>query len=317
MTRGLVLALGSVLVTTATAAASRGSAAGLGALPWQRRRHACLDRTAMKRYRAGQARSRCSLVCVLAVVAVLAVVLAGTGPAGASRVQAAGTSLPVAGATLHGPFDGATCPQGAAQGANCWALDATGTVRGLGMVVQSGVLVIDAPDTACATFQSTPLLTVAGKGTIELSTQTPAGGCIDESAATGAVDSTEELTVTGGTGAYAGASGNGTVKITGKVLVSQTDTLTVTIVAPSANFDLTPPAINGASGKTVRAPKGKTRVRVRYAVTAKDAVDGTVQATCKPASESFFKIGRTRVSCTATDSSANTSTARFIVTVKR
>jgi hypothetical protein len=272
----------------------------------------------MRRYRAGRARSRCSLVGVLAVAFLSVVVLAGAGPAGAGGMRAAATTtLQLAGANLRGPFPLADCPQGASQGARCWALAATGTVRGLGAVSQSGVLVINAPDTACATFQSTPVLTVAGKGTIDLSTSTPAGGCIDESAASGAVAATQALTVTGGTGAYAGASGSGTVKITGNVLVSQTDTLNATIVAPSANFDLTPPAINVASGKTVRAPKGKNRVRVHYTVTANDAVDGTVHATCKPVSGSYFRIGRTRVTCIATDSSANIALARFTVTVKR
>jgi hypothetical protein len=74
---------------------------------------------------------------------------------------------------------------------------------------------------------------------------------------------------------------------------------------------------SGASAKIVRAPKGKTRVRIHYAVSATDAVDGPVTATCKPASGSNFRIGHTLVTCSATDSSGNTGTARFTVTVRR
>lgn len=259
---------------------------------------------------------RCRLVCLSLLIPVLGVVLAGAHPAGAGRLHAVGTRLPVAGAGLRGPFPAASCPQGAAQSARCFALAATGAVPGLGTAKQSGVLEIDAPDTACATFQSEPVLTVAGKGTIELSTHTPAGKCINESAANGQVDGTEQLIVTGGTGDYAGASGSGTFKVTAHVFGNQLDTIKATIVARSANFDLTPPVISGASAKLVRLPKGHSRVRIRYSVKAQDAVDGPVHTVCKPASGSLFKIGRTRVTCTATDTSANMSTARFTVTVK-
>jgi hypothetical protein len=59
------------------------------------------------------------------------------------------------------------------------------------------------------------------------------------------------------------------------------------------------------------------RARVTYAVHASDAVDGTVPVSCRPRSGSRFRIGRTVVRCSATDSSGNTATARFTVRVKR
>jgi HYR domain len=59
------------------------------------------------------------------------------------------------------------------------------------------------------------------------------------------------------------------------------------------------------------------RVRVRYAVMAKDAKDGLVRANCTPRSGSFFRRGRTTVRCSAADSSGNTTKATFVVTVKR
>ena len=67
---------------------------------------------------------------------------------------------------------------------------------------------------------------------------------------------------------------------------------------------------------TVTAPRGKKRVRVRFFVFATDAVDGTVPVACTPRSGSLFKLGRTKVSCSATDSSANTRQARFVITVR-
>jgi hypothetical protein len=45
----------------------------------------------------------------------------------------------------------------------------------------------------------------------------------------------------------------------------------------------------------VRAPKRAKRVRVRYSVTAQDAVDGSLPAVCTPRSGTFFRVGRTKV----------------------
>ena len=65
----------------------------------------------------------------------------------------------------------------------------------------------------------------------------------------------------------------------------------------------------------------KTRLaagaRVRYSVSATDATDGTLPAVCLPKSGSVFPVGRTTVTCTPVDSSGNTATARFVITVKR
>ena len=85
---------------------------------------------------------------------------------------------------------------------------------------------------------------------------------------------------------------------------------------PGREFDLAGPALSGATARTVRAPKGATRVRVRYSVTAQDAVDGAVAAACKPRSGTFFRVGRTKVTCSATDSSGNTSSAAFTIRVR-
>jgi len=89
------------------------------------------------------------------------------------------------------------------------------------------------------------------------------------------------------------------------------------ITVPGADFDVRAPKITGAASKTVTAPKGTKTVRVRYAVKAIDAVDGAVATECRPRSSSTFKLGRTKVTCSATDSSGNTAKAQFTITVKR
>jgi energy-coupling factor transporter ATP-binding protein EcfA2 len=61
------------------------------------------------------------------------------------------------------------------------------------------------------------------------------------------------------------------------------------------------------------SPYGKT---VQYTVLATDLVDDTVPVTCTPASGSFFKLGTTTVTCSATDSAGNTAKGGFTVTVE-
>ena len=58
-----------------------------------------------------------------------------------------------------------------------------------------------------------------------------------------------------------------------------------------------------------------TSSSVTFAPTATDAVDPAPTVACVPASGSAFPLGDTPVLCTATDSSTNTDTCSFIVTV--
>ena len=76
-------------------------------------------------------------------------------------------------------------------------------------------------------------------------------------------------------------------------------------------------SLTGTRNRTVRAPRGSKRARVAYSVTAHDDVDGAVPVTCSPRSGSWFRIGRTVVRCSVTDTSANEAMATFAVTVKR
>jgi hypothetical protein len=126
----------------------------------------------------------------------------------------------------------------------------------------------------------------------------------------------QDFTITGGTGSYEGASGSGTVErsLSGGTGI---ETWNATLDVPGLEFDLTPPTLS-VSDKVVRAPKHAKRVRVKYKVTASDNVDTEVHASCEPASGSRFKVGRsTTVTCSVTDTSANSATAAFRVTVKR
>jgi HYR domain len=61
------------------------------------------------------------------------------------------------------------------------------------------------------------------------------------------------------------------------------------------------------------SPDGKM---VTYSASATDRVDGQVRVDCLPASGSFFKLGATTVTCSATDKAGNTAKGSFKVTVE-
>ena len=126
----------------------------------------------------------------------------------------------------------------------------------------------------------------------------------------------QDFTITGGTGAFSGASGSGKIEraLGGGV---GSETWIGTLVVSGFEFDLTPPKFVGAAAKTLRAAKGAKTARATYKVTATDDVDGSVPASCLPKSGSRFKVGRTTVRCEATDSSGNTAKAAFAITVRR
>ena len=85
---------------------------------------------------------------------------------------------------------------------------------------------------------------------------------------------------------------------------------------PGFEFDTTPPTLTGAMNKTVRARKRAKIARVTFRVTAQDDRDGARPVSCVPRSASRFRIGKTRVQCSAVDTSGNSATARFTVTVR-
>jgi HYR domain len=242
----------------------------------------------------------------------------------ASSIALAAVLAPSSGATLAGSLalsasfafkwgQPATCPAGVDPSvSSCLPQTAQTLVRGLGAVSVSNLAVITEKPvgSGCWLWSVTGTLSVAGKGDISFAAIDP--GCQQQS--------TANLTyaITAGTGRYAGASGSGTFGIPAFVEATLTglQAWTGTLDVSGLEFDTVPPVLRGAVGKTVRTKNRKGAV-VRYAVTAKDAVDGSVAAICKPRSGSRFKVGKTIVKCTAADTSGNVATAAFKVTVKR
>jgi HYR domain len=256
-------------------------------------------------------------VSAIAAAATLLLATAVTSPVGASP-QAVGT-LDLA-ARLLLASDLGECPAAAAN--TCASRRQAGSFPGLGQVASSYTWLADVGSPSCATgfgkaLAHTLRLVVASKGEIEVAFA-PGAQCIDQEAVR---SQTQSFTITGGTGAYAGASGAGTIT---QVLESQTATGRAgtatwagTLSVPGLDFDVTPPVLTGAANKTVKAKKGAKRARVTFRVTAQDDRDGSVPVKCFPQSGFRFSLGRTRVTCSAVDTSANAASAAFTVTVKK
>ena len=215
-------------------------------------------------------------------------------------------------ATLPTLSPGVACPPQAPPAAGCRARTGTGRIRGLGNVSSSYTwfyAVGDCPSPLVKPFATTGQIVVANKGEIDFALAE--GACVQEEPVR---NEPQQFTITGGTGIYQGASGRGTVgRSLGGGLGSES--WAGTLIVPGLDFDVTPPRIAGAVRKTVQASAGAKRVRVTYRVTARDAVDGVVAVRCTPRSRSLFKRGRTAVRCRSTDKSANSASARFVITV--
>jgi hypothetical protein len=209
------------------------------------------------------------------------------------------------------------CPSGAPiDAAECRARTGEAPIPGLAVVSESYTWSYEIGPPTCPANLGKPLATngrlvVAGKGEVHFALAEGVN-CVDVEPLR---NEPQDFTITGGMGLYAGASGTGTVErsLGGGV---GTERWTGTLVAPEVEFDVTPPTLIGAKPKTVRAPKGAKRVRVTYAVSARDDVDGAVPVSCSPRSGTRFQIGRSVVTCSATDASANVRTAKFTITVK-
>lgn len=240
----------------------------------------------------------------------------------ASEPQAAAGSLGFQ-VTLRqaGPFT-LPCPGGvpdlsAPPETACVPFTGAGSIRGLGSVSVTYTALLEWGPPACPANVARPLantgsLTVAGKGEIFFAFAAGA------QCAAAWQSEPQEFTITGGTGPFAGASGRGK-RARGSSVPGRpgTDVWAGTLEVQGLAFDLTPPELHGVGSTTVRARNGAKSARVTFEVTATDGVDGAVPVSCRPRSGSRFGMGRTTVRCTATDSSANTATRAFTVTVKR
>ena len=214
------------------------------------------------------------------------------------------------------------CPPGASA-TGCAARTSTGPLAGLGQVTGTYTFLANVGP-PCENGWGKALaypgrFAIASKGDISFALAEGAE-CVNEVVDFAVRAQTQTFTVTGGTGIYAGASGTGTVtRSLGSTATGAagTETWTGTLTVPGLEFDLTQPTIAGAANKIVRAKRGGESARVAFRVTAQDDRDGALPVKCTPSSGSRFKIGRTRVTCSATDRSANTANASFTVTVRR
>jgi HYR domain-containing protein len=273
-------------------------------------------------------------VAVFSGIVALAVILAT--PASASRLAkrtagrgvaqtraSAGDTLQIRNALFFTQPTSSSCPSGSPSTDVCFSNSGTAKIPGLGVVTEMYPIISAYDNLPCIPFSIGPVtFTVAGKqGTLDASVEFPAA-CNVPPGTKGT------LTITGGSGIFTNASGNGTLKPVpvdnsddsfideDDIIDSLPDHLTLSLTAPNTTFDLAPPVISGAHSKTVRVPKTAKFARVKFKVTAQDAADGPVPVTCTPKSGSHFKIGHTKVKCSATDSSANKATAKFTITVK-
>lgn len=265
-------------------------------------------------------RSMLSVVRLSVTLATLAVGLLLISSAAAPAALSTQGSLPLH-ARFVGTFDNEpVCPSGWPSDAECSPVKGHGAVRGLGSTSLSFTWILVFPngvDDPCRLVSAPDaVFAVAGKGEIRLSATNPS--C--QTWASGVPNGSMDFTVTGGSGIYTGATGGGMMTFT----LNQNETpwhalseWNGTLAVPGLDFDTTPPTINGAGNKVVAVGKHARGARVRYAVTASDAADGAVSVACRPRSGSFFRVGKRRVRCSATDSSANSASKRFTVVVRR
>src|SRR3954463_13959448 len=262
----------------------------------------------------------------LFMAAVTAALLAGVAYAG-SDVGTATSSAALAAGALHlqGALqlisDPITCPPEAPPGvAECRARTGKGLLRGLGRATEIYTWYYRLGPPTCPADLGKPLATtgrlvVEGKGEIRFALADGAE-CAGQDPIELIMRVPQSFTVTGGTGPYAGASGSGALERNIQ-FGRRNETWTGMLAVPGLEFDVTPPTLTSARSKTVRASRRAKSARVTYKVTASDAVDGQVRVGCKPRSGARFPIGRTFVTCEATDSSGNAAGARFTVRVKR
>lgn len=92
-------------------------------------------------------------------------------------------------------------------------------------------------------------------------------------------------------------------------------TTTVVVTGVPAGVDTTPPVIDNAPDLTIEATSAAGAVVAYVAPATHDDRDGDGIATCTPAAGTIFPLGRTTVTCSATDRAGNSASRTFNVTV--
>ena len=213
-----------------------------------------------------QTEKRSDMNTRIAALAALAVAVVVAPAAGASQAAGSAAALAVdaafASAYQFGPF----CPPGTAPGIECVRFVGTADVPGLGKATSTYVKTFDPvcpPDLPVLGFRNA-VIDVAGKGSIQLSF----GGTHCGPPAP-AVTGPLALTVTGGSGIYAGATGS--IRFSSSVHAprgrcgvnlcgSASDAWSGSLTVPGLDFDLTPPTLRERSHARY-APPGRPSAR--------------------------------------------------------
>src|SRR5215471_373178 len=142
------------------------------------------------------------------------------------------------------------CPPGTPSPNECFRYQGEGVVSGLGATTLRFTLVTKTPSPGCEVWSTPDLtLTVVNRGRIDLVASDPT--CQRDDSPSGSMG----FTVTGGSGIYAGARGDGTlatnqIEGTTKARFVWEGTITV----PGVRFDTTSPTLAGLTNRTVKAP---------------------------------------------------------------
>lgn len=192
---------------------------------------------------------------------------------------------------------------------------ASGAVLGLGQHTVTCTATDTAGNTGTASFTVKVLDTTAPAITVPTSLTaeaTSASGAIVnyQASATDLVDGATDVVCTPANGStFALGSTEVTCDTTDAAGNKASRTFTVAVL------DRTAPTVDALGDLTLKASSAAGAVAT-YTATASDIVDGTIAATCAPASGNTFAVGVTTVSCTARDAAGNISApATFKVTV--
>ena len=128
--------------------------------------------------------------------------------------------------------------------------------------------------------------------------------------ATDAVDGSRPVTCTPASGSTF-AIGTTTVTCSASDLSGHSASTTFTVSVA----DHTAPVVTVPSDVTINATSPAGAVH-SFTATATDNVNGSLPASCTPASGSTFPFGATTVTCTSKDTAGNTGSASFVVTVQ-
>jgi hypothetical protein len=166
---------------------------------------------------------------------------------------------------------------------------------------------------ASIVVQDTTPPTVSAPGDVAVTTTNAGGTAVTYSpaSATDVVDGSVPATCTPASGS---TFASGVTTVTCSATDTHGNTGAATFMVTVTVVDTTPPSLSVPSDITLNT-ESASGVIVTYVATATDNLDGAVVPSCSPSSGASFPVGTTQVTCTATDSHGNSTSAGFNVTV--